>query len=341
MKFKNNIFRGKINNKCISNYKNINYKITELDKRLLEVTNLLEMDSDKNFFIEYFDNYFNVNLAEFDELSENNNICTFLESLANYILGSNEVRSERKNSNFKYRFFIDKSEFKERTKKEDSLHGKMNNNINGEKSDSESNIINFLLKSNNNKLAKAQIINNEDLEENSFCGQTLRNYKSYLDFIDKELLKIKLKKPTLLEGKRYILTRLKKDIYYDMIYCKTSLKGTFGEKLRFPISETTVPSLEKFDWHEESHIKQLLFMKRDFNPNDDISFLVIDLENIIEILKINKFTKRECTVIEYIKLGYSISEIKDKLMITQQSVSGIVKNIVKKIQDYTLNNFKI
>ena len=353
MSFENrHIFKGKINGIKLSDFREgLDYKKTKLEDRKNIVEKLIEEKG--MFFEEYFDNHYKAELNQNDELAENNNVCATLEMMADYLLGADEVRSERKNKQ-EYRFYRDKTEFKLRTKKEESLNGKLqfaSSKVDTDKADNDERVIDFLLKSGeNSKKSKAQKIFKKDLEEDSYCGEVLREYQCFIDDIERKLKDIKINKNNSpYKGKRYLLTKAKKDLHYDMIYCKTHLRGTFGEKLKCPLQESTCPDWDKFDWHEKSHIKALLFMQCEYEPQEDLAYMILDLEHIIKELKKEvynnelkkiSFTNNEVIVVDYVRRGYSITEIKNIMRVSQQRVSQIVDNIVMKIQEYTLDNFK-
>lgn len=354
MSFENrHIFKGRIKGIRLNDFKEgLDYRESKrsIAKRKEIVEKLIEEKGE--FFEDYFDNHYKVELNQNDELSEKNTVCTTLESMANYLLGSNEIREQR--NDCEYRFYRDKTEFKLRTKKEESLNAKQSvagTKVEGEKSDNDDRVIDFLLKSNGNaKKSKEQRILPEDLKEDTYCGEVLREYQFAIDEIDGKLEDIKINKnKSKHSGKRYKLTKAKKDIHYDMIYCKTHLKGTFGERLKCPLQESTEPDWNKFDWHDEKCIKALLFLQFEFEPQEDLSYLIMDLENIINELKQlyynsefekKSFTKKEIMVIDYIREGYTVNEIKNMMNVAQPVISKMVKNIVEKIVEYTLDNFK-
>lgn len=359
MSFENrHIFRGKINNISLGDLKIKTdcYKIERLEERKKVVENILKENG--MFFDEYFDNHYKVELSQNDELSENNNVCKVLESYANYLLGSKEVREERKQEDFIYRFYVDKTEFKERTKKEESLDGKMHTAglKGGVERTSENNekVIDFLLKTtSNNKLSKQQRVFEKDIQEDSYCGKVLRDYQSALDEIDYRLKDIKICKKedrkSEYTGQRYTLTKAKKDIYYDMIQAKTQLKGSFGDKLRNPLKESTEPSWDCFDWHNPQHIKELLLLQYDYETQDDLSYMVMDLENIITDLKEvyyngegkrKDFSKKQIEVVDLIRKGYKVTEIAKITNVEQCTISKIIPKVIDKILEYTLDNFK-
>lgn len=351
------VFRGKLNNLSVRDLKLTNdkntdrYRVTSVKERLKILEEKIKLVDP--FLVEYFSgksklskaNYFKSNLNCSDELSENNSVCKEIEIWTNYILGSDEIRKERRENRQQYRFYIDKTEFTNLTKKEESLNGKLsytNKKIDNSKIDNDDLVIDFLLKTQGNKKkSKALLIKKEDLKMGDYCSEVLTDYQRAIDFIDKAMLDIKTNPNSKYKGQRFILTKMKKDLYYDMLYCKEHLRGIFGEKLKNQLIDSSDPDWDKFDWHEESHVKELLYMIKDIDPQDDLSNLILSLEMLIkEMNKKHIFTKEEMKIIKLIRLGYRNCEIAEELEIYNMKVKRTVDKIVHKITQYTLDNWK-
>lgn len=350
-------FNGNLNGFRTTDLKISNNKTFEelsnakLDERLQIINEKVE-EVDQ-FLVEYFGgqnlnkkDYFKVDLNSNDELSENNSVCKAIETWANYILGSEEIRKERRDNEQKYRFYIDKTEFKNLTNKEESLEGKINhtnNKIDNSNSNNNDVIIDFLLqKQGNKKRSKKITVNKSDTFKDDYCSQVLKEYFELSDFADRAIKDIKINKDSKYKGKRYNFTKLKKDVHYDMIYCKEHLRGIFGEKLKNQILDSTVPDWNKFDWHEPSHIKELLFLQKEFDPQDDLSNLLLSLEELLKFMtKNNYFTKDEKTIIKLIREGYKKSEITDYMNTYRTKTTRDINKIVDKIVDYTLDNWRV
>lgn len=123
-------------------------------------------------------------------------------------------------------------------------------------------------------------------------------------------------------------------------------KREFKEKFKTKIDTNS------FDWHDKECIKELLFIhKEEHNDyNDELYYLMLDLEKIIEILKnryINfdgkksSFSKQEIEVVDLIRRGYKITEIANIFGVKQPAITKVVRHIVEKILEYTLDNFKV
>lgn len=335
MSFENrHIFRGKIDEKNVYDYISLDYNIQGLDGRKKEVLNILIDKNGKEFFEKYFDNYFKVAVNQYDELSEKNNVCKALENMANYLLGSEEIRADRKKDVQQYKFYVNRQEFNLRTKKEESLEGKLgyvNNKIDNDNIDNDDKIIHFLLtNSTNPKKSKKQVITAKDIHEDSYCGEVLRAYQSGKDFIDKEL-----SCPNRFKGKRYKLTKMKSDLEYDMIYCKNHLKGVFGEKPKNLLIGYAAPSWDMFDFTNKEHMKKLIYIQNEFDPDSDLSYLLMDLETLIQDTYKNKIlTEKEYTTIKLIRQGYKNIEIAKYLNVDKSRITIQVNTIISKLCKY-------
>lgn len=329
MGFENrHLFNGKINNQNVYEVKQaLDYKVRDLEGRRKIVDDVLSNTDENglNFFENYFDGHYKCELNQNDSLSENNNVCKALEQMADYLLGSEEVRDDRKEKKQGYRFFIDRNEYNRAMRREESMEhkcelAKAKTGISG----SEDTVINFLIQNKNFKKPKRQVITKEDLMEDSFCGEVLRAYKEY----DNELSE-KLKSP---QGKGYKLREIKGEINQDMIYTKDTLKGVFGYKLRNALMESTCPSWEMFDWTNQQHVKALIYVQNEFTPDDDLSLLLFDLEALVEeMVSENVFSGREYAVYKMIRSGYKNIEIAKELELTRTRISNLTTTITNKI----------
>ncbi|MGL5646615.1 MAG: hypothetical protein ACRDDY_02095 [Clostridium sp.] len=331
-------FYGEIEGRKLREFKNLNYNKKTLAERKKFIEELLE-DKEKKikFFEFYFDNYFNCNLSSEDELSEKNDVCLTLEKMANYLLGANEIREERKMKALNERFYIDIVEFKQRTKKEESLENKIFRNSNSKiKNDDGTGRINYLLEKNNyNKKEKKQQIFDIDFQQDNYCSSVLKDYQKMLDKINYELEKIKLNKDNKLVGKRYVLTKQKKELIEDMILCKNNLKGTFGLILTKDIINNKKQSLDLFQWDNFNHLKALIAINKKFDPDNEISILVKDLNKILdELIKNNILSVEEVFIIKMIRKGYKKKEIAVLLKTYPTKITRIMEKIINKIIKY-------
>jgi len=326
------IFSGKINGMSLNDFRHFDYKKTSVNERLKYVENMLESSKDENglnFFENYICTHYKSKLNSTDELSENNNVFKALENMANYILGSDEVREERKNSETKYKFYIDESEFKIRTQKEQLFENVANNN-----DMSSENVIHFLLtsKNENYKTVSAVNVTSKDIHEDSYCGEVLREYNKLLTHVNKQI-----KNPDeKYKGKRYLLTKAKRELLADMLLTKIQLKGII--KPKHVLKDSTVISWELFDWKNHSHVKELIYVQCSFHPENELSFYILDLDLLVkDMIKENKLTPSERKIYKMIRSGYKNNEIADILKVRRTYISNTVAVIVKKISKYAVS----
>ncbi|WP_228636081.1 hypothetical protein [Clostridium perfringens] len=387
----NNKFDGEINGIAVKDFKLIRddmnvYEVEKSNDRIGVVNGkIAETDG---FLKEYFSKSLGVKFSPgtTGSLSEDNPICKEIEKWADYILASQDVREERKIEKKRgelYGFYVDKTEMKNLTSREDyldaivSFANHQNLNENNSISGNEDRIINHFAKTKKGNYKKSKKITSKQYELNKgdYAAEVLNEYQNAIEKIEciirvidglnnikedkksqwvlritnqfnyvgggsiEEIEKYILSK---YKGRRQILLKIKSSMKYDMEYCVVHLRGIFGENPKNLLQDSTCPNWDKFDWHNPSHIKELLFLIKEFEPQDDVAYLVLDLEMIIEKMKKeNKFTRNESLVVDLIRQGYKIKEIKDEVNLSQPRISSIVKNIVKKITNYTLDNWRV
>lgn len=305
----------------------LDYKEVRLEKRMSAVEKILN-DRDEqgmNEFERYFDSRFKCELSSKDGLSEDNHYCKSLEQLADYLLGSEEVREDRKSQEQQYRFYVDRKEFESRTKKETLIEGMSNKAKNKNGFEDTDSIIDYLIKKDNFLKPKIQKITKQDLEKDDYCGKVLREYKKYDDY-----LSVLLMFPT--NGEGYKIRRIKGSIKDDMIYTKDSLNGVFGYKLRHAVSSDCTPTWSMFDWSNQDHVKALIYIQREFAPDDDLTLILLDLDRLMKMsIKHGYFTEREIEVYSMIRSGYKNIEIAEELGLYKTRISNLVNAITTKI----------
>ncbi|MDT9027881.1 hypothetical protein [Rossellomorea yichunensis] len=130
------------------------------------------------------------------------------------------------------------------------------------------NVLHILMtKNNNHKLSKTQRITNEDLERQDELGRILRDYQSFIDQIKSDLYKK--------DDKRWIRNNQIYEVRQDMKECKEILLGVFGRESN-PIENPTY-DFSFIDFKNPCHVRALLEVKLEFDPNRDLSFVVMDL----------------------------------------------------------------
>lgn len=128
----NNIFTGKIDG--VTPYERYG-QIGRLDRnqgalknRMENINEIIEND---DFFMDYFDEYYNPILDDDSALSEENNICQMLSSMADYLINSDESRKMEEENKTEYVFTDDY--FDKKTKRHESFNQESVNDDNSNK----------------------------------------------------------------------------------------------------------------------------------------------------------------------------------------------------------------
>lgn len=290
----------------------IDYKQTKLNDRKKVVNDILSKTEGQ--LADYFDGQYRASLGSKDKLSHEDNVCRTLESLANYLLNSDEVKEEK--SETQYVFHTDEQYFQKKIQRENSIES-MSSDSN------EDTVIHFLVRSKKNyKKSKAQVVTKSDLKREGFVGDVLRSYNEEL-----ERISMKLKRENLdSSGNRYLLTRASGQIKTDMVIVKDQLLGTFGYNSN--PSETTEYNLDLVDFTNAKHIEALMRTFCDFEPNTDLAYVVMTFEDLANRTLL---TPRERIVLSLIREGMKNVEIAEEFEITPQRIGVIVSTIAKKI----------
>ncbi|MEK5205258.1 hypothetical protein NST55_28880 [Bacillus sp. FSL R10-2789] len=313
----------------------IDYKKTKLEDRKKIVEGIIE---GTEFYNEYFSSYFKATINAGDSLSHNVNVCKSLERMANYLLNSEEIKKEEDENVVQYVFHTDPKYFQKKVDREKSIEGLTETENGGHAEE----IIHFLKREGKNyKKGKDQFINAKDLERADFLGEVLRSYNSLLEFVTEEL-----KKKGSSQYNRYLLTKIKGQLSNDMIYSKDHLLGIWGYELK-GFSESTVYDLDVFDFTnkvhlngiaievkgkdgkpKKEHIKGLLYFKPDFDPSNDFSYILKDLQDTVDKAGL---TEEEKFVLEQMRNGASKVEVARALNTHHVKIMRTMEIITNKV----------
>ena len=98
----------------------------------------------------------------------------------------------------------------------------------------------------------------------------------------------------------------------------------------------------RFDFKNIDHVKAILYFKpRSLAPEDDLSILIYDVNNIIKnLFKLKKIDKTDLEILDMIRSEYTLTEIAKELNFSGESnVRYKLNNIAKKITKYAEYNF--
>lgn len=220
-------------------------------------------------------------------------------------------------------FYTDNDYFQKKMNRELSLEG-LAKLINDENESNENeDAIHFLIRGEKNqKKLKKQQVGDADLKREDALGQVLRDYNELLKTITRDLKEEKE------DGKRFIRTRIKGQVKDDMNYAKDSFLGTFGYHVNDMPS--SIPNLDSIDLNNSVHVKSLLPLKMEFDPNNELSFIILDLEEVIQ----KTLNDEEKLLVEMLRDQFQIKEIAMEMNLTFKQAQYRIKKICQKISNY-------
>ena len=315
-------FKNKLNNVSLSDlYGEMKYNKTSLDDRLEVVNNICNT----GYFEEYFDNVYDPHPIKTGEMSEDDNVCIFLERMGDYLLLSDEEKQYRKENDvgvFPSRSHLDKKSDRE-IKFSEILSDcpELNDIILHNMSNKDVNL------NANTKLTQ------EDFERGDNLSDILNSYLSIYNNIHHS------------NTNNFKKSKLKSDILKDMIAAKeyhtgcsyefNNLNGEISIDetiLDLPLTKEVLDGI-MIEVNEQGRKKKVHgLLQKDYvglDSNNPITYLMHDVEAAI---KAAGLTDREQEILNYVRLGYKHTEIADKLGVSRQYINKTYKKILNKIE---------
>lgn len=188
-----------------------------------------------------------------------------------------------------------------------------------EENDGGEEILHYLIREQKNyKKTKKQTITKGDLERDDLLGEVLREYQLGLDQIRKDV--------HVKDGKKFLRSRAIYQIKNDMTYTKDVLKGTFGYNTH-PL-ESTEYDLDFINFANPVHVKALLPLKMEFNPQQELSIILLDFQEVIERTDL---TETERLIIEMMRDNMKNIDIGIEFGMNPTQIHRAIAKIVKKI----------
>ena len=346
----NNNMNGEIKGKSIWNFVTaLDWEIDNVEDRLNHVRKILgEYQVDGvNFYHEYFDEVFNqdnphskVNLilstssARYDE----SNISKALEIIESYILCSRDEIENRKKDKIVYKIYNSK-ELLDRFKQEENLTYKLasvnsdrsNNCDKGDenKLDKEfENVFAIFQLPKNYKKVKDIVIEKKDFER----FPILKEYQHSIDHMEsklQELMKIDLKKikdkkvKDDIRNRKNILKKNLRLLKLDMLDAKKMIERPIIWKS--PLKDSGCADYDALDMFDKEVVKELLRVHKGVDLQDDLSCILVDLENLINKIE---FTDKQRKVLELWSNGLATGEISKKLKVKPNTVVSCLNSVV-------------
>lgn len=324
----NAMFFGSLDGKTLNELGKLNTKLKSLEDRKGLVNEII---NSTNYFLEYIEKYYKVNITTREATSEDVGVFKRLEAMATYILSCEESILMDKESKKTYVFHNQNMKKYLDREKIDINNSQGKENI----VDSENVVHALLAKKKNSRKLKDQFINNKDLEREDFLGSVLRDYQLLLDKINQKLSEDQ-------DSNWATYTRQKYLVNQDMIDAKDMILGVWGYNT--DVKESQKPDLDIFDFTDYNTVKFLLSMEKpSLEFNED---MWVVWQDFINTVKESNLTDKEKMIFKCLQDGWKLKDIEAEFNIKyhtlyQTEIPRIIKKIIKVGNKYDAKDQKI
>lgn len=341
-------FRGTLAGIKTEDLRGLDYSKEKLIERMEEVLN--KLDQVQPFFDEYFfqkenedrDNgefeylttesdkrqYYNYSPNVTDELSEDINICKFIQSYASYILNSKDLPREKQQEYS----ILTEEEFEKQLLKETATDFKVESNV----------VLDCRPK--NDYINLEHKVTKKDLyphlqnnkygvrEKDLYLAEVLNCYETFREYLREEMRKLKNGEPTKLT--LYKLKTLLGGLAGDVVDAKKMILGIRAQAKRLG-DESPLNDYSTLDYNNPEHIKYILkFCKITKSPRPDDMMSHIGYDMYVAIKKLTKLKQLDNIdreIIECFNANYTLEDIGKEVGMKKQSVDYRLKRICEKI----------
>ena len=336
----NNHFYGKIGGKSINDFLKFDYNLKNCQERIdfvNEVLGMYEVDN-VEFYDEYFDEvydqdrkYGKINIVIGKDKSQytESNIANALEIIANYILAVDE-----KEKSINYKIYTSEELFNKACKEYKLINSvaKANGGIELMNNTGENIVEGFPLYQlpKNFKKVKDLKIEKADLEK----YPPMKDYQNFYEYLKEESNRLWTTKGLSREEliRRGKIKKILREIKKDMLEVKKQLQMPIIWKA--PLKDSGEADYDMLDMFDKNVVKELLKVKKQVDLQDDLSCILVDLENLINKVE---FTDRQKEVLNMWKNGVCIDDIAKDLKVRQNTISKTlsraVESIIKKYEE--------
>ena len=336
----NNHFYVKIGWNSINDFLKFDYNLKSCQERIdfvNEVLGMYEVDN-VEFYDEYFDEvydqdrkYGKINIVIGKDKSQytESNIANALEIIANYILAVDE-----KEKSINYKIYTSEELFNKACKEYKLINSvaKANGGIELMNNTGENIVEGFPLYQlpKNFKKVKDLKIEKVDLEK----YPPMKDYQNFYEYLKEESNRLWTTKGLSREEliRRGKIKKILPEIKKDMLEVKKQLQMPIIWKA--PLKDSGEADYDMLDMFDKNVVKELLKVKKQVDLQDDLSCILVDLENLINKVE---FTDRQKEVLNMWKNGVCIDDIAKDLKVRQNTISKTlsraVESIIKKYEE--------
>lgn len=327
----NNNFYGKINGKYIGDFLKFNYNLNSCKERIEHMNEVLEMYKigDSEFYHEYFDEVYDQErkhskidlvLDKSKSTYETSNIAKALEMVADYILAVDE-----KDKGINYKIYTSEDLFNRACKEYNLINNVARANggldMQYEEEGKSSEAFPIFQLPRNYKKVKDLKFDKGDLKKYPPMKDYF-NFYNYLKEESKRLWNTKgLSKEDLI--RRGKMKKLLPEIKKDMMEVKRQLQMPIIWKS--PLKDNGFPDYDELDMFDKNVVKELLKVHKQVDLQDDLSCILVDLENLIKKVE---FTQKQKRVLNLWSNGLATGEIAKILNVKPQTVTGSLNSVV-------------
>ena len=330
----NNHFYGKIGGKSINNFLKFDYNLKSCQERIdfvNEVLGMYEIDN-VEFYDEYFDEvydqdrkYGKINIVIGKDKSQytESNIANALEIIANYILAVDE-----KEKSINYKIYTSEELFNKACKEYKLINSvvKANGGIELMNNTGENVVESFPLYQlpKNFKKVKDLKIEKVDLEK----YPPMKDYQNFYEYLKEESNRLWTTKGLSREEliRRGKIKKILPEIKKDMLEVKKQLQMPIIWKA--PLKDSGEADYDMLDMFDKNVVKELLRVKKQVDLQDDLSCILVDLENLIKKVE---FTDKQKKVLDRWINGMCVNDIAKDLGVKKITISQALDRVVELI----------
>ena len=345
----NNHFYGKINGKSIGSFLKFNYNLNTCEERIDFVNEVLEMYKvdGVEFYNEYFDEVYDqdrkfgkIDIVIGKDKSQytESNIASALEMIANYILAVDE-----KDKGINYKIYTSEELFNRACREYNVINSvaKANGGLDMNYGENISEAFPIFQLPKNFKKVKDLKVEKKDLEK----YPPMKDYTDFYEYLKEESKRLWNTKGLSKEDmvRRSKIKKILPEIKKDIIEVKKQLQMPIIWKA--PLKDNGGADYDELDMFDKNVIKVLLQVHKQVDLQDDLSCILVDLDNLINNIK---FTERQYEVLELWRNGLTIENISKELHVKENTVSitldraidSIIKQYEKEYEEWYYLNIR-